>query len=72
MADIPPGVINHVRAQLLKDHPSGEVGVPSQRRSTEDRATSVETEPVDVEQGRLKGILSRLALRAAGPELSGD
>ena len=72
MSSVPPEIMNHLRAQLHKNNPSGEVGTPSLPRTTEgDAAPKVEAASGD-EQGRIKGMLSRFALRATGSELTGE
>lgn len=71
MANVPPEIMNHLRAQLHKDRYPDGIYVPRQRRSTESGALP-DIEPEEVAQGKVKGLLSRLALRVAGPELSGD
>lgn len=71
MAEVDPRIMNHVRAQLHKD--SGiEIAIPRQRRAIEDVITPVSLEQEETERRGVRGLLSRLALRATGPELSGD
>lgn len=72
MANVPPEIMNHLRPQLYKDrYPEG-MSIPRQRRSVENQTPSETHEQEKIEPGGIKGILSRIALRAAGPELSGD
>lgn len=72
MTNVPPEIMNHLRAQLHKDrYPDGLVA-PKQRSSIEDEIVSGDLGQERAEPGRVKGMLSRFALRAARPELSGD
>ena len=67
MAEVDPRIMNLMRAQLHKDR-GPELAAPRQASGAED-----EPQPMTVEHvGGVKGILSRLALKATGPELSGD
>ena len=67
MAEVDPRIMNLMRAQLHKDR-GPELAAPKQASSAED-----EPQPMTVEHaGGIKGLLSRLALKASGPELSGD
>ncbi len=72
MTNVPPEIMNHLRAQLHKDRFPEGISVPRQRHSAEDDTPTETLKEEVVEQGGIKGILSRLALRATGPELSGD
>lgn len=72
MANVPPEIMNHLRPQLHKDrYPEG-MSIPRQRHGIEDEAPLETHEQEKIEPGGIKGILSRLAIRATGPELSGD
>ena len=72
MTNVPPEIMNRLRAQLYKDrYPDGLVA-PRQRSSIEDEIVSGSLDQDGTEPGRVKGMLSRLALRASRAEFSGD
>lgn len=71
MTEVDPRIMNHVRAQLHRNR-GLETAAPRQRHGTEEIAPPVAVEQDKTEPRGIKGLLSRFALRAAGPELSGD
>lgn len=73
MANVPPEIMNHLRrSQLHKDRTIGGLSVPEQRRGEHDEDAPAKAEQEKTQPRRTKGLLSRLALKLAGPELSGD
>lgn len=73
MANVPPEIMNHLRrSQLQRDGSFGQISIPRQRRGEHDEKAPATSERNVQLPPESKGLLSRLALKLSGPELSGD